>query len=181
MITPSGRPIWSRTASTLTYGGHPNKRDYGGIGAVNALTDVTAAQLCRLAEDVASLAMVAPLFRLTTHYDYDSGVFVVTEFHSLWGAHTSTAYNGNGPASGFARVQTTGSTGNHGITVTLPSSPPDSFGVTEPVVIRAAFASAAANTVSLASISPYGYEAYFLADVSIPLTMPGVAIDIVGY
>jgi hypothetical protein len=68
--TPTGSPAWTRTASAAIYGGDNGKRDLGGLGAVNAKTDVTAAQWLRMAGDLSCAVHSAPLFwmRITVSY-----------------------------------------------------------------------------------------------------------------
>lgn len=53
-MTPTGAPAWVKANDHATYGGDVNKTNYQSQGAINALTDVTAAQFCRLAADVAA-------------------------------------------------------------------------------------------------------------------------------
>ena len=61
MITPAGLPAWTRTATPDIYGAVPGLHDLGGVGAVNARTDITAAEYARMAADAASAVRVAPL------------------------------------------------------------------------------------------------------------------------
>lgn len=62
MIVPAGSPAWTRTATPDIYGAVPGLHDLGGVGAVNAKTDITAAEYVRMAADVASAVRAAPLF-----------------------------------------------------------------------------------------------------------------------
>jgi hypothetical protein len=139
MIVPAGLPIWSRTATTLDYGGHPNKKDYLGIGAVNAQTDVTAAQLCRLTEDAAAIAMMSPLFMMYITAVAGSPItFTVQRVRSLWGANTDTPYAGAAPPTGFPQATNVPTTGDR-LHVIPPVSASDAFGVTGAIIIRFPF------------------------------------------
>lgn len=63
-ITPSGRPAWDRTNDHTAYGGHLNKKNFLAQDAVDPRTDVTAQNICRMAEDLACAAKMAPFAKV---------------------------------------------------------------------------------------------------------------------
>jgi hypothetical protein len=65
MITPAGAPAWVKTNDHTTYGGDVNKQNYQSRGAVNPKTDVTAAQFCRMAADLADMQLVSEFATIT--------------------------------------------------------------------------------------------------------------------
>lgn len=75
---PTGSPAWTRTATAETYGGHAGKRNLGGVGAVNAKTDVTAEEWLRMSSDLARVVHSAPVCLISLEYTYSGGVLTVT-------------------------------------------------------------------------------------------------------
>jgi hypothetical protein len=63
--TPTGSPLWARTAEIGHYGGNVNKSNYLSRGAIDALTDVDAEQFARLTADVTAFALTAPFCTLS--------------------------------------------------------------------------------------------------------------------
>jgi hypothetical protein len=152
MIVPSGSPIWSRAASMENYGGHVDKIDYGGIGAVNARTDVTAAQLCRLAEDAASMAMVAQLFWLEV--SRTTGGFDVLRFRSQWRTAIAS-YAGGAPLTDPVYEDCVAAIWDSPyLELRIPTSATDRFGVTDAINPRAVFC----DSQSLAT----GFISYYI-------------------
>jgi hypothetical protein len=137
MITPAGSPPWARAASMQSYGGDVNKKDYGGIGSVNARTDVTAAQFVRMTSDLASLNPVAQLFWMQIT-QAPALIITVNRVRSLWGANTDTPYSGASQAVGFPSV-TLPETNQ--LRVVLPTSAIGQFGDSAAIVALAAFSS----------------------------------------
>lgn len=124
-IAPSGSPPWLRTNSLEHYGGDLNKQNYLSRGAIDALTDVDAAQFCRLASDVASLQRVMPFCTLTyTCNDSSPAPPTVSFVHMQTGI--SGSYAGDTPGSGFPALSRNG---NGDVSITFSSSYQDSFGV----------------------------------------------------
>ena len=136
-IIPSGAPLWSGSASATVYGGHPNKRDYGGIGSVNYLTDISAAQFSRMVEDMAALSSVAALLRITIQAAAGS-TFNVLAHSSAWGTRSTTSYPGATPPSGFPAAVNIGS-GSYLLQLTLPATATDAFGQSAAILPRFAF------------------------------------------
>lgn len=84
-IVPNSLPAWTRTATPTAYGGHPGKRDQGGIGAVNPKTDVTAPEWLAIASDLAHAVNAAPLMVLRVQYTYSPLAVVVVDCQPQWG------------------------------------------------------------------------------------------------
>jgi hypothetical protein len=121
MVTPAGLPAWTRTADPDTYGGIATKRDLGGIGAVNAKTDVTAAEYIRLAVDVAGAVHGASLFWMRILVDYAGGSAVATveQCCTQWSG-PSGWYAGVTPPSGNWPTVATYSLDHDQLEVTFP-------------------------------------------------------------
>jgi len=90
--TPTGAPVWERTNDHTTYGGHLQKENYQGQGAINAKTDVTAQQFARLCADVEALGKVADFATITYTQD-DTGTAdpTVDSYDAMAGARAPTA------------------------------------------------------------------------------------------
>lgn len=131
MTTPTGTPIWGRTANAANYGASAGLRDYGNIGAVNANTDVTAAQYKRLGSDAAAGAMTAPICTMTIRYS--GGSVYVSNITVPWAPALYEEYAGGSPPSA---VYPTITRASNTLTVTLPSSAADEYGVSEYVIPR---------------------------------------------
>lgn len=132
MTSPAGLPPWTRTSSAATYGGHANKRDYGGIGEVNPETDVSAAQFVRLCTDVAAIARMAPVFRMIVRCQ-DTGTVGATVLDCVSMVGRAGPYSGSSPPAGFPSVARTGKAQ---IEITFPSTLTDEFGVSGACLIE---------------------------------------------
>lgn len=132
--TPAGLPAWSRTASIESYGGHAEKRNYMSQGAINARTDVTAEQLCRMAADLSSVVRVIPLARLVVQNNDTGAAHPAVLGAWLQSGVSSEGYDGDDPPAGFPSV-TRVSDGS--LYVTFPTALTDDFGVSQNVHIRA--------------------------------------------
>lgn len=142
--TPAGLPIWTRTAAIEQYGGDLNKRDWGDLGAVDALTDVTAAQLCRLTADLAGVARVAKLGRIVIGDTNARSKTVsspadiqVISAECLWGIAPG-AYQGNTPSTGFPSVVVTTTIYGWGYEVDFGASQTDDYGASAAIAIKGA-------------------------------------------
>jgi hypothetical protein len=138
-VTPSGLPAWTRTADHSQYGGHVDKRDYGGVGAINAMTDVSAAQFVRMCSDVAAVARTAPMWVITYECN-DAGAAPPTIEIALGMTGTRlTSYEGDDPPTGFPSASrvTDGA-----VTFTFAASYDDEYGVEGEYAPMAAFGSA---------------------------------------
>lgn len=131
MTTPAGYPFWQRGRAPSLYGGTPEKRDYGGIGAVNAKTDVTAAQYLRLCSDVAAIANVSPICTILCTWRWNAHP-LVTFVSCPWAAPVTVSYTGNVPPSSLYPFLIQGSATQMG--VALPESALDEFGVSGDIV-----------------------------------------------
>lgn len=136
MTAPSIGPLWSRTASAAGYGGHARLRDYCDIGAVNANTDVTAAQYKRLARDAAAIALTTPIVTMVVNYLSSGSIFVVDYCKPAWAPAVTTRYIGTAPPSSLYPAVAKTTLSPPGCSVTLPSSAQDEFGVSADVLIR---------------------------------------------
>ena len=63
--TPAGSPAWTRTVDHSHYGGNVNKRNYMLFGPINAQTDISAEEYCRMASDLACVVRTAPMWVFT--------------------------------------------------------------------------------------------------------------------
>lgn len=100
MITPDGLPAFTRTATPSLYGAVPGLHDLGGVGAVNAKTDITAAEYARLAADTASAVRSAPLLWMTLQIATSpSNSVTVLQCQPMWDI-ASGSYPGGTPPSG---------------------------------------------------------------------------------
>lgn len=132
-MTTAGSPYWQRTNGAETYGGGPDKQDYATPGAVNAQTDVTAAQLRRIASDLAGLARMNPICRLLVQCN-DASPAAPTVLSCVLPNESRTApYDGDSPPAGFPSLERLG-TGS--FRVTLPATLTDDAGETAAPVIR---------------------------------------------
>lgn len=118
------------------YGAHPNLHDYGDIGAVNANTDITAAQYKRLAADAAGCAMTTPLALIGLR---NTGSALFVDYVScLWAPLLKTFYAAATPPSAVypTGAMLTSTSGR----VVLPATAADEFGVSSSVIMFAVFA-----------------------------------------
>lgn len=133
MTIPGGNPPWMRTMSAASYGAHASLRDYGGTGAINANTDITADQYKQLAADAASAAMVAPLAILTLRWTFPLNAVFVSSIVPQWAPAVFVEYAGGSPPSSvYPSVTLLGNV----FTVTFPSAATDDYGVSGPIVPR---------------------------------------------
>lgn len=125
-ITPAGAPVWLRTNDHTTYGGHTDKRNFQGQGAVDPTSDVTAEQFCRLAEDIAGLGRVGAFATVVFQCDDDGSPSnpTLVRYDGMAGAAPSLVRNGNGD-----------------VTVTWATSYTDAYGVSGAISITMAEAS----------------------------------------
>lgn len=134
-VIPAGSPLWLRTADISQYGGDLNKRNWGGLGAVDPLTDITAAQMSRLATDVAGLARVAPLATITVvdsntlaHAVAQTGGLTVVSARCAWGV-AGASYSGDSPPTGMPSVTLGATTYGWGYIVDIGATRSDDYGV----------------------------------------------------
>lgn len=136
-VVPTGLPPWSRTASHTQYGGNVDKRNYMGIGPVDALTDVSAEQFCRAAADLASAVRTLPFCLMKILCNDTSPAAPTIELVNMMTGIRTTSYAGDAAPAGFPSAARNG---NGHITVTFDSSYADEYGV------EADFAPTQANT-----------------------------------
>jgi hypothetical protein len=125
-VTPTGAPAWVRTTSFEDYGGHEDKRDYMNVGAVNARTDVSAAEFSRMVSDVAAVAHTAPMWVLTVLCNDGSPAAPTVEVALGMTGVRMTSYAGASPPSGFP---TLARNGDGDFTITFDATYSDDYGV----------------------------------------------------
>jgi hypothetical protein len=140
-IVPSGQPAWTRTASHTNYGGHVNKRNYMSRGVIDALTDVGAEALCRLAADLEAIARTAPFATLTylcaDTFPVSGAEPTVETAHMMTGVRL-TSYSSLAPPTGYPSAVRNGDGDN---TFTFASTYADPYGVVGTFAIKHAIAS----------------------------------------
>lgn len=134
MITPAGKPSWLRTNDLTHYGGDINKQNYLSRGAIDALTDVDAAQFSRMASDTAALQRVMPFCSMTLLcHDSVAPTDPTVEFINMQIGNTGT-YLGNAPPSGFPTVTRNG-TGD--VSITFSATYSDPYNISAPYSVGA--------------------------------------------
>jgi hypothetical protein len=136
MIVPSGKPVWGGTTSMLDYGGHLEKKNYGGIGMVNALTDTGAEQFVRMTTDAASVARTAGQMKAQLNISRDGTTITVNKCITPWTDSSIGSYDGANPPTGYPEVTLSGT---NTITVSIATSATDEFGVSENIVLHGVF------------------------------------------
>jgi hypothetical protein len=144
-VTPTGAPVWERTTSFEDYGGHSEKRDYMGVGPVNARTDVAAAEFSRMVSDVAAMACTAPMWVMTLLCNDGSSAAPTVEIALGMTGVRLTSYAGASPPTGFPSV----ARNNDGdFTITFAATYSDDYGVSGAWVPLNATATVAATTAA---------------------------------
>jgi hypothetical protein len=143
------------------YGGHANKRNYGGRGVVDPRTDIDAGQVQRMAADLAAIGRVMPFASLRV---IPNGTGVPTVYRAQVGpVLTSNGYVGNAPPAGMPTV-TRSNTDVY--IVDFPATYTDEAGVTAAFSPIMAAASIAASTgigtasayISAGNVYVYTYD-----------------------
>lgn len=142
-ITPSGSPPWMRVNSLVHYGGDINKENYLSRGAIDALTDVDAAQFSRLAADVAALQRVMPFCTMTFLCSDSSPAAPTVEYVHMQTGNTSIAYLGSAPTTGFPSLARND---NGDVSITFASTYSDPYGVSGTFAITSAIPSLIGST-----------------------------------
>ncbi len=118
-------PAWVRSSDFTSYGGDVNKKNYQSVGAIDPLTDVTANDLNRLAEDLSASVNTAPFCVITfTQDDTGTNDPTVNFCYLMTGLSTSN-YDGGSPPTGFPSVVRSA---DADVLVTFLSSYNDAFG-----------------------------------------------------
>lgn len=132
-IVPTGLPVWARTRSHTDVGGNTNKRNYLSRGAIDALTDVGAEALCRLAADLEAIGRTAPFATITYLCNDGSPAAPTIEcVYGMIGVRT-TSYAGGSPPAGFPSAARNG---NGDVTFTFASSYNDPYSVAGAFAIK---------------------------------------------
>jgi len=131
--TPSGSPAWTRTNSHTDYGGDTEKQNYLSQGAVDAQTDVTAEQICRIAADLEALHRTVPFCQLVyTNNDGATAAPTITRIRMMTGTRL-ISYEGDAAPSGFPSAARNG---DGDVTFTFSASYLDAYGVSGAFAIR---------------------------------------------
>jgi len=125
-MTPTGSPAWTRTADHTVYGGNTDKQNYLSRGVIDALTDVGAEALCRLAADMEAVVRTCP-FATITYLCNDSSPAAPTieVVYQMTGVRI-TSYAGDAAPTGFPSAARNGS---GDVTFTFASSYSDPYAV----------------------------------------------------
>lgn len=134
MTVPAGSPIWTRSAAASTYGGSLGKKNYGGIGAINANTDVTAEQWNRLTADLAGVASMTPLCMLQLNH-IGSAIYI-DYCAPCWTAPWREQYLGSSPPSALYPSAVLLSATQ--VQLTFPQTATDEFGVAAGIAFQMA-------------------------------------------
>lgn len=126
-------PAWTRTATHESYGGHVNKTDYLGQGPIDALTDMAASDVCRMAADLAACVRTAPFCVITyTCNDSSPAAPTVHSVYMMTGISESD-YAGDSPPTGFPSLARNG---NGDVTISFDSSYEDDYGTSGDFVAK---------------------------------------------
>ncbi len=136
-VTPTGAPAWVRTVAFSDYGGHTQKRDYGGQGAINPYTDVSAAQFSRMVSDVAAAVRTAPFAIITFLCNDTSPAAPTIESVYMMTAVRTASYEGDAAPTGFPSAARNG---DGDVTFTFDATYDDEYGVEGTLALLAATA-----------------------------------------
>lgn len=119
-------PAWTRTAGIDTYGGHAQKRNYANQGKIDALTDIDADDINRIASDLSTNTRMQAFLvaRLTLNDTSPAAPTVHWCAFQPTGVST-TNFAGDAPPTGFPTFTRLG---NGNIEVTFSASYSDEYG-----------------------------------------------------
>jgi len=142
MTTPAGNPPWTRTAGIADYGGATDKENYLAKGVVDPRTDVGAAEIMRLASDLAAMTRVAP-FCVINYTADDTG----TADPDVNWCVMQTQIDTDGWAAGATPTgfPVLARTGDGVVTITFASSYSDDYSVSGSFTVHAAEGCSNAN------------------------------------
>lgn len=125
-MTPDGSPAWMRVAAHTDYGGNTNKTNYLSRGVIDALTDVGAEALCRIAADLEACVRTCP-FATITYLCSDSAPAAPTiEVIYMMTGVRITSYLGSAAPTGFPSAARNGA---GDVTFTFASTYSDPYAV----------------------------------------------------
>lgn len=125
-VVPTGTPAWTRTASIEDYGGHTEKENYLGGGAINPLTDVDAREFSRMTADLAAVVRTAPFLVATYSADDAGAADPIVEFIWMMTGNVAGPFLGSTPPPGFPTFERTG---DGVVVITFDASYTDEYGV----------------------------------------------------
>jgi hypothetical protein len=175
-MTTYGTPPWNRTMVLADYGGHANKRNYGGRGVVDPRTDIDAGQVQRFAADLAAIARPSVFAVVTV-----DGAATPNVTRAVVGAveTVSAGYVGSAPPDGMPLVTHAG-TGH--FVLEFEATYSDASGVTAAFAPIAAGASisGAVSTVAVcsASVSTVYVHVYTWNVSSVPALADGLPFTV---
>ncbi|HEU4544346.1 MAG TPA: hypothetical protein VFR23_24660 [Jiangellaceae bacterium] len=166
-VTPTGSPAWTRTVDFTHYGGHADKENYLGRGAIDALTDVAAEEYSRLAADTAAAVRTAAFAVMgVTCNDTSPAAPTVTHALMMTGVRL-TSYASGSPPSGFPSGARNG---DGDVTFTFSSSYLDEYGVSGGFTPRSALAtSQTANANAVAVVIGQTVQVVVTDDTDFPV------------
>ena len=169
-------PAWTRSNGIEDYGGHAQKSNYMGQGKIDARTDVDAAEINRMASDLAAGVATAPFLVAYLTQD-DTGTDDPTvHFCAFQPSGVATSFAGDNPPAGFPTFTRTG---DGVIRVTFAASYTDEYGNSASTTIRygkgggagSVFASVTGNKVSDILIDFYTWDDDGTALIDQPITI----------
>jgi hypothetical protein len=134
-VSPYDLPSWARSTSIESYGGDVDKEDLLGVGNINPLTDISAAQIASLSSHLAAAIRTAPLCII----QLSLSDFSITNFYSQWG---------NGLSFAPTVVEN-----SPDFTLTFQSNYTDEYGQSQAINIKSVLIGIASNTVPSFSIA----------------------------
>lgn len=176
-ITPTGHPAWTRTVDHTDYGGNVNKKNYMGLGVVNALTDVGAEDFCRMCSDLAALVRVAPMWVITYLCNDTSPAAPTIEVANGMTGVRIVSYAGNAAPTGFPSAARNG---NGDVTFTFSSSYLDEYGVSgawAPQTVTTCVSGTAAR-VAVWAISGSTVRVRVFSDAGTAVSDPRVTLEV---
>ena len=102
LVVPTGAPSWTRTATHEAYGGSVSKQNYLDRRGIDALTDVSAEQFCRLTADTTATVRTLPFCTISwTCRDTDTVIARGDPGYGLVPLHVPLVTHVSGQAFGF--------------------------------------------------------------------------------
>lgn len=134
---PNGTNPWARAMDHASYGGNVEKHDLFNSGAIDALTDVAAVNMTRLAQNLASCGLVAPFMTLYVRSNDPVTEPPLVKWAYSMNGNVPGGYVGDNPPTGFPEVTRTTDTN---YLIEFPLTYTDPYGVSSdwiPKVVQA--------------------------------------------
>ena len=143
-MTPDGSPAWTRVATHTDYGGNVDKQNYLSRGVIDALTDVGAEALCRMAADLEAVVRTCPFATITYLCNDSSPAAPTIEIVYMMTGVRLVSYAGDAAPTGYPSAARNG---NGDVTFTFASSYSDPYAVSGAFAPSHAVASLHGTTV----------------------------------